>query len=125
MPSFKSLYLCFFFGVFFNAFSQKEYQIHTLAFYNLENLFDTLNDPKTFDDDRTPKGRDRWNSKVYHQKINNMAKVIADIGYDTTQSAPVLVGVCEVENETVLQDLITSFDLIGYNYGYIHEDSPD
>ena len=59
--------------------SKKKFLVNTIAFYNVENLFDTINDPKTWDDDRTPKGRDRWTSVIYEKKLKNIAKVIADI----------------------------------------------
>lgn len=50
------------------SFSWSQEQIQSIAFYNVENLFDTINDPKTFDDDRTPKGKDKWTSIVYKKK---------------------------------------------------------
>ncbi|WP_449343017.1 endonuclease/exonuclease/phosphatase family protein [Sungkyunkwania multivorans] len=107
------------------AQKKKSYKIHTVAFYNVENLFDTINNPDTFDDDRTPTGKDRWTSKVYDKKIANMAKAIAEIGKDVAKTAPTLVGVAEIENELVLQDLIKTPELIDKNYGIVHFESPD
>lgn len=102
-----------------------DFKIHTVAFYNLENLFDFEDDPMTFDDDRTPDGKDRWTEEIYRKKIENMAAVIAQIGSDLTATAPVLVGVCEIENRRVLEDLLSTADLNKLNYGIIHFDSPD
>lgn len=104
---------------------EKKYMVRTVAFYNVENLFDTINDPKTFDDDRTPGGADRWTSKVYKDHVQKIAKVISEIGGDVTQQAPDIVGLCEIENESVIVDLINTDYLKKYNYGIVHYDSPD
>ena len=105
--------------------SKKNFLVNTIAFYNVENLFDTINDPKTWDDDRTPKGRDRWTSVIYEKKLKNIAKVIADIGFDLTNQTPSVIGLCEIENRKVLEDLIKTESLIKANYQIIHYDSPD
>ena len=105
--------------------TQKKYLARTIAFYNLENLFDTINDPKTRDDDYTPEGRDHWTSKKYHTKLEHLAKVIADIGRKETHVSPVIIGVAEVENAQVMKDLIATGDLKGKGYQIIHYDSPD
>lgn len=105
--------------------SSKKYSINTVAFYNVENLFDTINDPQTFDDDRTPKGRDKWTSIIYKKKLQNIAKVISEIGRDISNSGPSIIGLCEIENKNVLIDLINSEELKNNNYGIAHYDSPD
>jgi len=111
----------------FTLFSQetKTYKVITVAFYNLENLFDIENDPITFDDDRTPDGKDHWTKEIYTAKLKNMAKVISEIGEDVTGTSPILMGVCEIENRGVLEDLINQEPLMTKNYGIIHFDSPD
>lgn len=101
------------------------YEVVSVAFYNLENLFDTLNDPKTNDDSRTPEGRDRWTVEVYEKKVANMAAVLAQIGTEITHQPPVVIGLCEVENRQVVKDLISSPVLKPFDYGIIHYDSPD
>ncbi len=108
-------------------FSQKkkQYKIRTIAFYNLENLFDTENDSLTFDDDRTPNGKDRWTKNRYEQKLAHMAKVISEIGRETSKTSPDIVGVCEIENLQVLQDLVNQPPLLNKKYGIVHFDSPD
>ncbi|MBP2831117.1 endonuclease/exonuclease/phosphatase family protein [Aquimarina sp. U1-2] len=110
-----------------SMFSQdkKAYTIQTIAFYNLENLFDTVDDPFTFDDDKTPHGKDHWTNEAYHQKLANIARVISGIGTDTAVNAPAIVGVCEIENRQVLEDLINQKALRDKNYGIFHFDSPD
>jgi len=62
---------------------------------------------------------------AYKRKITNMARVIADIGKDITTDAPAILGVCEVENKTVLEDLINDPQLLDKNYGMVHYESPD
>jgi endonuclease/exonuclease/phosphatase family metal-dependent hydrolase len=105
--------------------AQKQFKAHTIAFYNVENLFDTINDPLKFDDDRTPDGRDKWTYKIYRDKLAKTAKVIADIGSDLTKNAPVVIGLSEIENRYVLEDLVKEPQLLPFNYGIIHFDSPD
>jgi len=104
---------------------KKKHNLHTVAFYNLENLFDTIDDPETMDDDFTPEGYKKWTPKRYRKKVYKLAKTISEIGLEATQNAPVLVGIAEVENEMVVQDLINADPLRKINYGYVHYDSPD
>lgn len=107
------------------AQEEKTYKAVTVSFYNLENLFDTLNDPITFDDDRTPDGKDHWTEEIYEAKLKNMAQVISEIGADLTKTSPVILGVAEIENRKVLEDLVNQPALKDKNYGIIHYDSPD
>ncbi len=107
------------------AQSEKQYKVNTVAFYNVENLFDYEDDPLTFDDDRTPEGKDHWTQEIYEAKLANMAKVIAEIGADVTGTSPALIGVCEVENLRVLEDLVNQEPLVNKDYGIVHFDSPD
>lgn len=110
---------------FSSAQEEKQYKVNTVAFYNVENLFDFENDPKTFDDDRTPDGKDHWTEEIYNAKLLNMAKVISEIGHDVTGTAPAIIGVCEIENRRTLEDLINQQPLLKYDYGIVHFDSPD
>ncbi len=103
----------------------KAYKVNTIAFYNLENLFDFEDDPITFDDDRTPDGKDHWTEEIYNAKLKNMAKVISEIGLDVTGTAPSIIGVCEIENRKVLEDLVNQETLLKIDYGIIQFDSPD
>lgn len=98
---------------------------HIIAFYNLENLFDTINDVGVRDGEFTPDGSKQWDSERYRAKQNNMSKVIADIGSEMNINGPSLIGLCEVENRGVLEDLIKTKLLQEKNYSIIHTDSPD
>jgi len=115
------------FTSFTPIFSQekKAYKVNTIAFYNLENLFDTENDPLTYDDDRTPDGKDHWTEEIYQDKLKNMAKVMAEIGADVSGNTPTIIGVCETENRKVLEDLVNQETLVEQDYGIIQFDSPD
>lgn len=114
---------CFFIQILYSQ--SRIFKIRTIAFYNVENLFDTINDPNTLDDEFTPEGSYRYSSKEYWRKIQNISKVISEIGYNTTNTRPALVGLCEIENRRVLEDLIKSKYLYENHYNIIHFDSPD
>lgn len=103
----------------------KEKDFFTVAFYNLENLFDTLDDPNTFDDDFTPDGVKKWTPRRYKKKIKRLAKAIRTIGDDKMVHPPVILGVSEVENYGVLSDLVQVSYLQYYDYDIVHYDSLD
>ncbi|MFB9056904.1 endonuclease/exonuclease/phosphatase family protein [Mariniflexile ostreae] len=108
-----------------NAQENKIYKIHTIAFYNLENLFDTINDPNKFDEASPIMELKSSRSKAFKSKIQNMARVIADIGFEVTKNTPAILGVCEIENRMVLETLVNDSLLRHKNYGIVHFDSPD
>jgi len=97
----------------------------TVAFYNLENLFDTIDDPDTDDDDFTPDGKKKWTPRRYKKKVKRLARAISTIGDDDIKHPPVIIGIAEVENFEVVYDLIQNKYLIDSNYGIVHYDSPD
>lgn len=99
--------------------------LYTIAFYNLENLFDTIDDPETLDDDFTPGGRKKWNEKRYKRKLKKLSSVIFQIGKKETEKTPSIVGIAEVENLEVVEDLIHSKKLVDQQYGIVHYDSSD
>lgn len=103
----------------------KKFKVHTIAFYNVENLFDTINDPKINDDEYTPIGSQRWTGVKYRKKLENLAKVISEIGVGENPNSPTVLGVAEVENRSVLEDLVKQPALLNKEYGIIHFDSPD
>lgn len=109
----------------FLAQSQETFRIRTIAFYNVENLFDTINNPLTYDDDRTPTGKDQWNTKRYNQKLSNISKVLSEIGSNISNTSPDIIGLCEIENKQVVIDLINHTNLKNKDYGVVHFDSPD
>ncbi len=123
----KQLLIVIFIFVFFGVNSQekKKFKIHTIAFYNLENLFDTTDDVTKFDEASPIMEMKTDREEVYKKKVRNMARVIAEIGADEAHNSPAILGVSEVENRGVLTDLINDSLLVGKDYGIIHFDSPD
>lgn len=102
---------------------EKKYKVHTVAFYNAENLFDTINGPNNDEEYLPQKG---WTLKKYKKKLNNLGRVIAEIGTgDKQHEAPAIIGLSEIENRGVLEDLVKNYQLIDKDYGIVHFDSPD
>jgi hypothetical protein len=115
-------------GGLFSQEEKKEFLVTGIGFYNLENLFDTLVDPdpnKILQEDFTPKGAKVWTSEHYQEKLVNMAKVIREIGTEVTPDGVAILGVSEVENKSVLEDLVQSESIKSRNYKVVHYDSPD
>ena len=108
----KTLLMLLFSATFMTSFPQKngkKYSIRTVAFYNLENLFDTINDV-TKNDEASPIMELKSNkSKVYWDKIDKLSSTIAKIGLNKTNTSPAIIGVSEVENLNVLEDLKMSY----------------
>jgi len=104
---------------------KKDYDVQTIAFYNVENLFDTEDDPETFDDDRTVNGKDAWTTEKYNQKIDHISQVLSEIGKELTKTPSAIIGLCEIENKAVLEDLVNHPNLKDHHYGIVHFDSPD
>lgn len=119
------LLLTVFANAVFAQSQQKMYIVHTVAFYNVENLFDTIRDEKIYDEEWTPKGARSWNGKKYQQKLENLSRAIAEIGTDENPNMPTILGVSEIENRKVLEDLVNMPKLKKAGYGIIHADSPD
>ncbi len=125
MLKFRSLFILLYFGWANLSAQPPKYAVRSVFFYNVENLFDTINDPNTFDDPRTAQGKDNWNSKRYKIKLDRLARVISSFGQYDAFKGPDILGLCEVENHTVLNDLIHHPRLLDFQYGIIHGDSPD
>lgn len=104
--------------------SKKDCSVHSarIMFYNCENLFDTSNDEGEGDDEFTPEGRLNWTAERYNKKIENLASVIAKI---MSESSVFGIGLCEIENQVVLEDLVATSDLAPFHLKIIHEESHD
>ena len=94
----------------------------TFAFYNVENLFDTINDPAINDESFLPESKVAWNTERYNQKLYNLSKVLKSMN---DPDFPAIVGLCEVENLAVLEDLVSHKNIAAAGYKIIHQDSPD
>lgn len=93
-----------------------------VAFYNVENLFDTIHDPNKFDEEFTPEGDRTWGAERYQNKLDNLAKVISSMNGG---NGPDVLGLCEVENLSVLKDLVNTAALKNMGYGIVHVESKD
>ena len=118
----KMLILCVAMLSFAMVYAQdKPYMV---AFYNLENLFDIYDDPETHDEEFLPDGVKQWNETKYQKKLSNMERVLFDMAA-INKDYPVVIGVSEIENRSVLEDLVSQPKLKGANYRICHYDSPD
>ena len=123
ISSFRPLFIVFF--AFQMSFSQgKQFVVHTVAFYNFENLFDTINNPNN-DEEWLPNGAQNWTLKKFKHKLENLSKVLTDIGSERNPNAPTFIGGCEIENRNVLECLVKVPKMAKYDYGIVHFDSPD
>ena len=104
LKGYITVLICLFFLVQLDAQEKRKFKIHTVAFYNLENLFDTINDPSKYDEASPIMEMNFNRGEIYKKKVANMAKVISEIGVDVTRNSPALIGVAEVENREVLED---------------------
>lgn len=122
----KLILALFLVGLGINLHAQeKKFQIQTIAFYNVENLFDTIRDPKIYDEEWTPDGAQAWTKKKYEKKIDNLTRVMSQIGTDENPNMPAIIGVAEIENRGVLEDLVQAPAMQPGDYGIVHYDSPD
>ena len=103
------------------CFAQKPCKV---MFYNLENFFDTINDPEVHDDEFTPEGPKKWNSAKYFKKLGNIERVLFDIAA-ADKNYPAVIGVSEVETRSVLEDIVATPKLAPGNYRIVHYDSPE
>ena len=110
----------------FWSLEAQSYKAGLVAFYNLENLFDTINNENVLDEEFTPEGLNRWTGAKYRQKLDNLALAISRIGEDDGwKGGPAILGVSEIENRGVLEDLTAHPLLRESGYQIVHYDSPD
>lgn len=104
---------------------KKQYSVTGVAFYNLENLFDTINANGNYDLEYSPAGAKQWDGKKYWAKINNMAYAISQMASKMTPMGPAIIGVSEIENKSVLDDLVKAQPIKNWMLQVVHHDSPD
>lgn len=108
-----------------SAQRKRQYQVMAVAFYNFENLFDTVDNPRKFDEEFTPNGPYQYTSAIYNQKLHNLATVIEKLGTEMTPDGPALIGTAEIENNTVLDDLAKQPEIAARGYRNVIFDGPD
>ncbi|RYY65666.1 MAG: endonuclease/exonuclease/phosphatase, partial [Chitinophagaceae bacterium] len=118
----KACLLPLFIILLFNAFAQQPpaqgrtseaasggkqtYKVAVIAFYNLENFYDTTDNPIVDDQEFLPSGARNYNTKIYMDKVGKLATVLSEIGTEVSPDGPAIIGVAEIENDTVLHDLV-------------------
>ena len=117
----KSIYIFLLSFVYLTSYSQNDNDIFTM-FYNVENLFDTIDDTKTNDEEFLPSSNKEWDLEKYNHKITQLSKVFSSInrGY-----LPNIIGLCEVENIEVINDLLKDPFFKNNTYTILHKNSPD
>lgn len=105
--------------------SKTKMQVACVAFYNLENIFDTINNENVNDEEFTPNGPMKWGTMKYTAKVQHMAHAISQIGLDNSPVGAVILGISEIENKGVVEDLIKQPELKNRSYEIVHYDSPD
>ncbi|MCW3127171.1 MAG: endonuclease/exonuclease/phosphatase, partial [Bacteroidetes bacterium] len=103
----------------------KQYKVGVVGFYNCENFYDTIDDPKTNDEDFLPGGAYRYGTAIYTDKVGRLTEVLSQIGKDISPDGLSMFGVAEIENEKVLTDVISQPAFKGRNYKIVHYESPD
>lgn len=104
---------------------RKQFLVYGVAFYNLENLFDTINNNGKYDLEFSPQGKNQWTGTRYWSKIHNLARCISQMTTKTTPMGPAILGVSEIENRSVLEDLVRAEAISKWNLQIVHHDSPD
>ena len=107
-----------------SASAQKTQQNYVIGFYNFENLFDIYDDPVKNDSEFLPEGKNKWTQAKYEKKLHNMAKVIRSMA-DNNKRWHTILGISEIENRLVIEDLVSQPEIADANYQIVHYDSPD
>lgn len=105
-----------------SLYSQKNVKSFLVVSYNVENLFDTINSPQFSDDEFTPSGAKAWTYDRYKKKLNDLARVVLSI---PGKKLPAVIGLSEIENRQVLEDLANQRGLRKGEYEIVHEDGQD
>jgi len=121
MKQYLLIFVCLFIGIGIAKSQENIKQNVSIMFYNVENLFDTKDDPHTNDNDFLPSSKRHWTNDKLEKKLKNIGKVI----YSTGIEPPMIIGIAEIENEKVINQLITQTGLMKFHYKIIHKDSPD
>jgi hypothetical protein len=121
----KSFFIFAFFFSINSSFSQDKFNIGLVGFYNLENLYDTIDQDNVSDEEFTPDGTRRYTGKVYLDKLTKLDQVLSEMGKDHSPEGIAVLGVAEIENRSVLKDLCVQEGLKSRNYKIVHYDSKD
>jgi hypothetical protein len=120
-----ALNLLLLFSLSVNSQDKKKYALYSVAFYNMENLFDYTHDQGKDDYEYLPEGKNNWDSTKYVSKLKNMSEVLGMLARDKQPEGPSFIGLAEVENRHVLEDLIKQPALASTDYQIVHYEGPD
>ncbi|MEY4594006.1 MAG: hypothetical protein RIQ47_416 [Bacteroidota bacterium] len=121
----RLLLASFIFLYLFSSGQKSTYKVGVIAFYNLENLYDTINDPNKSDEEFLPDGTKHYSGEVYFDKLGKLADVLSQIGTEKTPDGWSVLGCAEIENEQVLRDLVAHEKLRDRKLEIVHFNSPD
>lgn len=123
----KLLTILMVFSISLTSFESKaqQYEIVAIGYYNLENLFDTIDSEGVAEGDFLPNGDKKWNAERYYYKLDHMARVLSEIATDKTPDGLAVFGISEIENRFVIEDLVKTDALKDRNYQIVHYNSPD
>ncbi len=125
-PTFRFSLIAILCAMALQLFAQdRKLQMHAVAFYNLENLFDTCHDAGKNDWEFLPDGSYHWTKVKYEHKLANLARVLADLGTDKLPYGASIIGVSEVENSRALDDLMAQPAMKKRGLRYVHIEGPD
>lgn len=123
----NKLVFFFFTLLFFNNLVNSQNQINRvgIGFYNVENLYDTLDTDNVSDFEFTPEGPNNWNTPKYYEKLDRLGEVMMMMATEGTPDGLAIIGLAEIENSLVLEDLVKSKRMESRGYKYVHIDGPD
>ena len=108
------------------GYAQKEnFKASLIGFYNLENFYDTVNNPGVNDEEFLPDGERHYNTRIFLDKVGRLSTVISRLGTEINPDGVAILGVAEVENDTVLRALVAHPNIKSRNLKFVHYDSPD
>lgn len=109
----------------FGQTAKQQFKVAVVGFYNLENLYDTVDNPVVNDEEFLPNGPRNYKSAIYQDKLTKLATVISQMGTEVNPDGLAVLGVAEIENDTVLNDLVRHPLLVKRGYKIVHYDSRD
>lgn len=121
----KQIFLLIALIINISAFSQHKYKVSIVGFYNLENLYDTVDNTMISDEEFLPNSERQYNTRIYYDKLSRLSDVISQMGTDINPDGLAMLGVAEIENDTVLNDLLKTEKLRNRNLKFVHYNSPD
>jgi hypothetical protein len=123
---FLVIFLCYFLTQQAQTFDKtKQYTPVAIGFWNCENFYDTLNDPLKSDEEYLPTANNGWDSKKYYKKLDHISDVISQLATDATPDGVAIMGLCEIESKSVLEDIVKAPKLKTRGYKIVHVEGPD